>query len=261
MGTKTWLRLKSGSDHPPTALLVCFPHAGGNASAYADWPASLGDGFRVAAVRPPGRHERISEQPCMSIKFAADAIADEIASIAPQRLALFGHSMGALTAFETARSLRHLNCQFPELMVLSAPTVPTASTARIATQFHQSSDQELLDLCAALGTGDIPWLAMDPEDREFVLRPLRDDLACVARYTLLEEYPLEIDTRVLVGSADPFNSPDLVPRWRKFLAGEFEARTYVGDHFFVRTARSAVLDDLDRDLSIGRRNTVSDRIK
>lgn len=212
----------------------------------------------MAAIRPPGRHERIAEQPCTSIKVAADAVANEIASMAPQRLALFGHSMGALTAFETARSLRRLKRQFPELLVLSAPAAPTASTAGTATQLRQRSDQELIDLCAALGTDDILRLAKDPKNREVVLAPLRDDLACVARYTMVEESPLEIDTRLLVGSADPSNSPDLVLRWRELLASEFVARTYAGDHFFVRTARSAVLDDLDRDLVIDRRSATSD---
>jgi pyochelin biosynthetic protein PchC len=66
---------------------VCFPHAGGNASAYVDWPAVVGGGYRVVAVRPPGRHERFAEEPCGSISEAANAVADEIARLAPQRLA------------------------------------------------------------------------------------------------------------------------------------------------------------------------------
>lgn len=245
---RTWLRLKPGSDHPPAALLICFPHAGGNAGAYADWPALVGGGFRVAAVRPPGRHERIAEEPCSSITAAADAVADEITLMAPQRLVLFGHSMGALTAFETARSLRRRGHRVPDLLVLAAPAAPAASAGDVVTQWHRRSDQQLLDMCAALGADDMYRLMRDPRNRECVLGPLRDDLACVDRYRVIEERPLQIDTRLLVGSTDPSISPDLVPRWCELLTGEFVVRTYVGNHFFVRTALSTVLHDLDRDL-------------
>lgn len=252
MRSKTWLRVKPVQPLPPAGLVVCFPHAGGNASAYADWPAVIGVGFRVAAVRFPGRFERIAEEPCTSIAEAADAVAGEIAMIAPDRLALFGHSMGALTAFETARSLRRFGYQTPELLVLSAPVAPGSQADGIFARMGRHSDQELLDLCAALGADEMYRLASDPEKREFVLKPLREDLESVARYSVADEEPLKVDARVLVGSADSSIAPDLVPRWRKLLTGEFEVRAYVGDHFFLRAVRAAVLEDLARDLATRR---------
>jgi len=82
--------------------LVCLPHAGGSAAAFRDWGTHL-PGLEVHAVRYPGRAERIDEPTPSDIVEMAGQIAEAVAPLAP--LALFGHSLGAVVALETARAL------------------------------------------------------------------------------------------------------------------------------------------------------------
>ncbi|CAM5242391.1 hypothetical protein STENM327S_05159 [Streptomyces tendae] len=46
-----------------TRRLICFPHAGAGASAYADWAGLLPPEIDLVAVQLPGRQNRIAEEP------------------------------------------------------------------------------------------------------------------------------------------------------------------------------------------------------
>jgi pyochelin biosynthetic protein PchC len=53
-----WVRRFRDDDTCGTKL-VCFPHAGGSASAYRTWPEGLPSDVAVLAVRYPGREDRL----------------------------------------------------------------------------------------------------------------------------------------------------------------------------------------------------------
>ncbi|MGA8518751.1 MAG: alpha/beta fold hydrolase, partial [Pseudonocardiaceae bacterium] len=86
--------------------LICLPAAGGGASRYRDWPAHLPDGVEVVSVQLPGRENRFDEQPIDSMDQLVGSLLDGLAGNLIAPFALFGHSMGALIAFELARRLR-----------------------------------------------------------------------------------------------------------------------------------------------------------
>src|SRR3546814_4467064 len=82
--------------------LFCFPHAGGAASSYFAWAGAL-EAVDVLAVQPPGREGRLAEPLIADMTTLLDRL---VAAIEPQLdrpFVFFGHSMGALVAFETAR--------------------------------------------------------------------------------------------------------------------------------------------------------------
>src|SRR5262245_54066185 len=88
--------------------LFCFPWSGANASVYRDWAQSLPDEIETVAVQLPGRSSRRDEAPVdrlapLAVQIAR-AIGDELGE-RPGRFALFGHSLGALLAYEVARRL------------------------------------------------------------------------------------------------------------------------------------------------------------
>lgn len=85
--------------------LVCLPHAGGSASSYFSMSAALTPSVETLSVQYPGRYDRRKE-PCIeSIPELAEAIFTALFEWADRPLALFGHSMGAVLAFEVARRL------------------------------------------------------------------------------------------------------------------------------------------------------------
>jgi medium-chain acyl-[acyl-carrier-protein] hydrolase len=85
--------------------LFCVPHSGGGAATYRRWADWLAPDIEVVAVRLPGRETRFREPPYRS---AHDAVPELLTAVKPlldRPHAWFGHSMGALIAYEACRAL------------------------------------------------------------------------------------------------------------------------------------------------------------
>src|SRR5260221_8328115 len=89
----------------PRFSLVCLPHAGGNATAFRDWPAYLPEDVAVYAARYPGRLDRLREPAARTVAELADPKARAARSV-PHPAVLFGHSMGAVAAHDLTAPLQ-----------------------------------------------------------------------------------------------------------------------------------------------------------
>jgi surfactin synthase thioesterase subunit len=87
----------------PRLRLFCFPYAGGGASIYRTWPDDLPRDVEVCAIQLPGRERRLSEPPLRSLQKAVEILVGVMRPYLDLPFALFGHSMGALLAYEVAR--------------------------------------------------------------------------------------------------------------------------------------------------------------
>ena len=109
--------------------LVFFPHAGGTASAFRLWPAGLPHVTEVLAVQYPGRGNRLAEPPVDKISVSAQFVCQELALRPVMPTVFFGHGMGSLVAFETARLLEASPANSPRHLVLSGRVPPHFSAA------------------------------------------------------------------------------------------------------------------------------------
>ena len=119
-----WIR----TFHPAVAgavQLICFPHAGGSASSYYRLSELLAPDVAVSAVQYPGRQNRQNE-PCIeSIEEMAAAVARALTGTLQQPYAFFGHSMGAVVAYETARLLHRDAVPGPAHFIASGRRAPS----------------------------------------------------------------------------------------------------------------------------------------
>lgn len=103
--------------------LLCFPYAGGGTGTFRRWMQDLPEWIGVVPVLPPGREARTWEAPYTRVEplvgALTAAITEDPALLHDQPYALFGHSLGALVAFETARALRRL--AVPRQYICSSP--------------------------------------------------------------------------------------------------------------------------------------------
>ncbi|WP_156753345.1 thioesterase II family protein [Actinokineospora pegani] len=233
-----WLRCFA--PRPDAAVrLVCFPHAGGSASAYHQWPAALGDGIEMHAVQYPGRADRFPEP----LEPDPAAIARAVVAALPadgKDLALFGHSMGALLAYEVARSLPGVR-----RLVVSGSLPP--HTVHDQPPLWDPDDEVLVANLRELGGAGLEALT-DPQLRPLVLPYIRNDLRLVDRYRHEPGPPAHFPITVLVGDSDRRAPTSRVGRWAELTEGPCRVRVFPGGHFYLDEQREAVTAAIGREL-------------
>lgn len=224
---------------PPALRLFCLPHVGGSASVYEPWRGALGEDVEVCPVELPGRQTRMRDRAFTRIEPLVDALASTIADELDVPYALFGHSLGALVAFELARELRRRGAAEP--CVLFASGGPAPRLARVRPPVHDAPDDRVIALLQALG-----GLPDDVLDEPELLRPflptIRADFAVFETYEYRPEPPLTCPVVVFTGADDVEVPLDRVAPWSAESTGRFTSHVLPGDHFFVQTARPALLD-------------------
>ncbi|MCX4526365.1 alpha/beta fold hydrolase [Streptomyces sp. NBC_01551] len=211
------------------ATLVCFPHAGGAASAYLPLARALAPGVGILAAQYPGRQDRRSERPVADIGELADSLAAEVSRELRGTYAFFGHSMGALLAYETARRLRDLGVAGPVRLFLSGRGAPTLHPGR---HDRMSTDADVLAAVRRLG-GTTPAVLDDPELRQMVMPALRADYRAIGAYAWREGEPLDVPFSVYVGDSDPVVSVAQASAWRDFTTAPTSLDVFPGGHFYL----------------------------
>ncbi|GIE99518.1 thioesterase II family protein [Paractinoplanes rishiriensis] len=229
----------------PRARLIGVPYAGAGAAAFHGWPAELPEWLELWAVRLPARETRIGEPPMADVHAVVAAVADALAGFDDTPYALYGHSMGALVAFELARELRRRGSPAPVRLCVSGRRAPQRADD-LPGICHLPKPEFL---AAVRRLNGIPEQLFDEPGLIDVLEPaLRADFAVCERYRHTAEEPLATGLSVFGGDRDPTTDLEQLHAWRRQAAGPFVLRTYRGDHFFVHTRRRELLTDLVGDL-------------
>ncbi|MCS0638384.1 alpha/beta fold hydrolase [Streptomyces sp. LP05-1] len=234
-----------GPEAPGSVRLVCFPHAGGAASSYIRLSRTLAPAVEVLAVQYPGRQDRRQEEPVADIGRLADALAQEVETHVDGVYAFFGHSMGALLAYETAARLADRGAPGPAALILSgrqAPRPVPSPHDRLLT------DADILAAVRRLG-GTTPAVLDDPELRDMVMPALRADYRAIGSYAWRERPPLDTPLTVLIGDADPVVHPQEALAWREFTTGPTGMHTFTGGHFYLDEHLGGVADAITRTLA------------
>ncbi|MDH0896154.1 MULTISPECIES: alpha/beta fold hydrolase [unclassified Pseudomonas] len=228
--------------------LFCLPYSGASAMVYSRWRRSLPDWLEVRPVELPGRGARLGEPLQTDMHALARQLAGELAPRLGQPYALFGHSLGALLAFEIAHALRDRGCSAPLALLASGTAAPTRREDYEKDYSQPKSDVELVaELRDLQGTPE--EVLANEELMGLTLPILRADFLMCGRYQYRQRPRLELPIHVLGGKEDKSSMEQLLA-WQDETATGFSLDMIAGGHFFIHEHESRVLKLIRSNLSV-----------
>ncbi|WP_225829865.1 thioesterase II family protein [Streptomyces sp. NK08204] len=238
-----WIRRYAPAPDAPVRL-VCLPHAGGSATFYSGLARTLAPDIDVLAVQYPGRLERRAEPPMKDLTALAEALVTELAPWTDRAFALFGHSLGSMVAFETARRFEAMG-RTPVCLFVSGRGAPSRHRREFGTELD---DTTLLQQMRRLGGTD-PRVFADEDLMRLALPVLRADYHMVENYRYVPGPPLSCPVTALNGRTDPKVSPPDIAAWRDHTTASFDSLTFPGGHFYLAARHEEVTATLTGHLS------------
>jgi surfactin synthase thioesterase subunit/glycosyltransferase involved in cell wall biosynthesis len=230
--------LPFGGSDPEKFRLFCFPHAGGGAGFFRSWRQDLIGPAEVAPVQYPGHETRRAEAFLLSMRELIDNLFENLDSALEGEFAFFGHSMGAIVAFELGRKLRRLGRTLPLALIASSARAP------VFRLNHQPppdpTRSELLDQVRQLG-GLTKDVLEEPKLLEAILPALEADTSLYRRYCYEAAPRLSIPVLALGGERDPNITIAHLDRWKDETSAFAEVKQFAGGHFFLREDEKTVL--------------------
>ncbi len=225
--------------------LFCFPYAGGNATFYRTWQASLPSFVEVCAAQLPGRMPRLAETPFTELTGMVAAIAENMHPYLDKPFALFGHSMGAMISLELARLIRKEHQLEPVHLFVSghrAPQIP--ETAR--STYNLPEPEFLEELRQLNGT---PQEVLEhPELMQLLAPILRADFSVCQTYHYEPGPPLRCPITAFGGLEDTGERKEFLEPWKEQTVSAFMLKLFPGDHFFIYGAQQEILQIIGQQL-------------
>jgi pyochelin biosynthesis protein PchC len=239
-----WIR-RIGSPRNAAVSLICFPHAGGSATYYSWLARSLAPEIELVAIQYPGRQDRRFEECIDNIPEFSDRIFEALNPWTERPFAFFGHSMGAILAFEVARRFEATMDTAPLRLFASGRRAPSRQRS---DNIHQRDDRGLIAELRRVGATDERVLA-DEELLATILRVIRADYRAIETYSCPPGAVVACPVTALVGDADPQATIDEASAWSEHCTGEFDLRVFPGGHFYLDSCRTQVAHLLSTSLT------------
>ena len=229
----------------PVLRLFCFPYAGGGASVFHPWARVLPPRVELVAVQPPGREGRLAEAPFADVLALVEAMEPALAPYLDRPFACFGHSNGALMAFELTRRLRRLGRPLPVHLFVAGKPAPHCPIRE--PHIHALPEEQFVAELRALG-GTPEEILQHREIMELITPLLRADFSLGETYRYSAQPPLEVPITAFGGLLDREVSQAEMEAWGEHTSAAFRLRMFPGDHFFLNADRDALLAEIVGDL-------------
>lgn len=217
--------------------LFCLPYAGASAAVYQPWRRRAPSWLAVEPVELPGHGCRLDETLLDEFGALVEQLADELAPRLPANYALFGHSLGALVAYELAQTFVARGLPAPAALFVSGASAPSR---RDDGRYRGLVGEERLkeELRRLGGTPD--EVLDDAELMALMLPVLAADFRLCASFVRRERAPLACPLHVFGGARDATVPLLALAAWQRETCGEFSCETFDGGHFFIKSHERAL---------------------
>ncbi|MBV6325610.1 thioesterase II family protein [Duganella violaceipulchra] len=227
--------------------LYCFAYAGGGPAVYAPWQAALDPAIEVCAIQLPGRGARFGETPWRDMALLVATIAEAIERDSPLPFAFFGHSLGALLAFEVAGYRQRRGWAAPVHLFASGCNAPQRRSPSL--DLHLMEDAELIESLREYN-GSPPEVLANRELMTLLLPMVRADFLLAETYAYQAREPLDLPLSVLAGRHDEHTTAAQLEGWQLESRQPCRIEWYEGDHFFLNQCREQVIEFVGAQLGL-----------
>lgn len=238
--------LTAEPDETAALRLFCLHHAGGGASLFAEWQRALGPSVSVLPVQLPGRERRVRDPRFTAMADLVGELAEHLGPHLDAPHVFYGHSMGALVAFNLIHARVAAGARAPEALVVGACNPPDVPPVSASTK-GMTRDQLVQWLLDAGGMS--PMVLKYPDWVDAAVALLHDDLRLCNSHEIGRREPLPFPVLAYAGQSDPLLASEAMAGWSRHGGGAFELRTVFGGHLFVRDSQKRFLTLLEADLA------------
>jgi surfactin synthase thioesterase subunit/acyl carrier protein len=254
-GPERWIRTIEGRSDTAAMRVFALPFVGGGASVFAPWPNHLPDSVEVVGIEYPGRESRIDEAPIESVPDFVAELAEAMLPHLDRSFAIYGHSMGALLAYELTKHLEQRYAEVPMKLIVGGWPSPALVEDYVRGLKHirdgfdmdRESDERVLEVLRDNG------LFVAPIDDDAAVKPLmpsvRADLKMLGDFRFERGVALRAPITVLRGDEDPLFDTDQLQAWEMLTTGAFALATVPGDHLYIRSPSAEVMRTIADELS------------
>ncbi len=225
--------------------LFCFPYAGGSSVIFRTWSKSLPTTVELCPIELPGRLTQMKLPAFTQLEPLVQAIAPVLLPHLDKPFAFFGHSMGALLSFELARLLRKEYGIIPVHLFVSARRAPQIPDPK--PPIHALPEPEFKEELRRLN-GTPEAVLQNAELMQLLVPILRADFAVLETYVYTAEPPLNCPITAYGGLQDQEVSYDELQAWQNQTNAGFSLQMFTGNHFFLHSAQSLLLQSLSQEL-------------
>lgn len=224
-----WVRSSTTAKNP--IRLFCFPYAGGGPSVFSHWPVLMGRNYEVCSLSLPGRGARLREPSLRNLDEIIPETYESVLPLLEGPFMFFGHSMGALVAFELCRRLYWEGRKLPRVLFVSGARAPQTPWER--KTYDLPKDEFLADVLRLNGFPE--ELVKEESFIEMLLPALRADFQVCQTYTFLPGVRLPIPIHVFGGTEDPDVLEPHLQGWAEHTSQVCSVMLIQGDHFFINS--------------------------
>ncbi|MDJ0795572.1 MAG: thioesterase II family protein [Calothrix sp. MO_167.B12] len=233
-------------NNPSASLrLFCFPYAGGNSLIFRTWADSLPKSIEVCPVELPGRGIQIKSPLFTRMESLVRDITPIILPYLDKPFTFFGHSMGGLLCFELARYLCQEHDKKPAHLFVSASRAPQIPSPK--SPIHALPDIEFKQELGRLN-GTPASVLENAELMELLTPIIRADFAVLETYVYAQKPLLECPITAFGGLEDQEVNLQELEGWRWQTTNSFQVQMFSGNHFFIHSVQSLLLDNLGKYL-------------
>jgi acyl transferase domain-containing protein/surfactin synthase thioesterase subunit len=246
--------------------LFCFPFAGGGAATFRAWPPLLSRNIELVAIEPPGRQTRIDEAPIRDLATFLEGLVPALLPFLDKPFAVYGHCLGALTLFETVRTLVRDLGRMPVHVFVSGGRPPDEIHRQqkfemklaerllalpgysVFEPVHRQPDDVFAEAILQFDVIATGSFLSDPELRRLMLPVIRAEFEMSSKYRYLPEPPWDVPITCLTGIHDKYVSPENARSWSRFTQRRFQLFMVETKHFMIVDDEAFVIKVINREL-------------